>query len=760
MTPEDVKQDTRIKWGLLVFSLATIATLAISLYIELPGSEWQTHRREYAKILAATADDELGQDIRDRFQMQVQQQVLPELGTVDRCTTCHAGIDDPRMASQKQPFRSHPGELLRIHPPESFGCTVCHRGQGRALTFAAAKGEKGSHWEYPMLPPEFAQAECGRCHTQLPDADPSIVREGMRLIRKYHCTDCHQVDGVGNPKGLDLSLHGLRLLQRKWWANHPAYGPGKDRIRPAYVAIRADEKAELQAFLRTRHGASRLARGRRLYDDFGCGGCHKQASQGGTLGPDLSHAGRKTVHEFSFAHVEGEETTSNWLLEHFLNPSRIVPDSDMPRLEMGRDDTLALTTAVLSHRRESMVLGKYLAPDSKVSLGTDGGGMFRRYCGGCHGSQGEGTARMSFGYSVPGIMNAGFLRVAEPDLIRRVAAYGRPKRNMPTWKDNIRAVTLEAILKHIDQQRRQPEDPSTVARQPTDPTIGRQVYKRNCSFCHGDRGEGDIGPKLNDWILLNYGGKKVLLTSIAKGRPGTPMPSWAELPASQVAGLLGLFEQWEKAQGKAPNLAALPHSQPHMGKVSYARHCASCHGARGEGNWGPALHNPVLLESASRTFLAASVERCRVWANTPRKGVPSGPPPLAMGEVAAIVDYVRSWRDSPPPVPRPRYRRLRGGDPINGKTLFDKKCSGCHGPKGVDGISPSIGSPAVTTLVADGFVTATLVTGRDGTVMEPLGTNAPNDSAPITRQQVRDVVTYWRSLQPGKAASIDIKKSK
>ncbi len=42
---------------------------------------------------------------------------IPRWSVVDRCPTCHQGIEDPGSS----------------HPSEAFGCTICHGGQGRFL---------------------------------------------------------------------------------------------------------------------------------------------------------------------------------------------------------------------------------------------------------------------------------------------------------------------------------------------------------------------------------------------------------------------------------------------------------------------------------------------------------------------------------------------------------------------------------------------------------------------------------------------------
>src|SRR5213593_4179618 len=50
---------------------------------------------------------------------------------VDRCTTCHQGIDQKGFQDAPQPFRTHPNLDLYIssaspHPMETFGCNTWH----------------------------------------------------------------------------------------------------------------------------------------------------------------------------------------------------------------------------------------------------------------------------------------------------------------------------------------------------------------------------------------------------------------------------------------------------------------------------------------------------------------------------------------------------------------------------------------------------------------------------------------------------------
>ncbi|HKQ71899.1 MAG TPA: c-type cytochrome [Polyangiaceae bacterium] len=65
---------------------------------------------------------------------------------VDRCMTCHMGVDSASYTEAKLPrqFRTHPFRktLFSAHPVEKFGCTPCHQGQGRATDALAHSRER------------------------------------------------------------------------------------------------------------------------------------------------------------------------------------------------------------------------------------------------------------------------------------------------------------------------------------------------------------------------------------------------------------------------------------------------------------------------------------------------------------------------------------------------------------------------------------------------------------------------------------------
>src|SRR4029434_10268239 len=88
---------------------------------------------------------------------KIQQVVLNEfdrnaydqgVARVDRCTSCHAGVDKAGFEKDPEPFASHPARdvLLTKHPTDKFGCTPCHRGEGAGGDSCHNDAGGAQHW--------------------------------------------------------------------------------------------------------------------------------------------------------------------------------------------------------------------------------------------------------------------------------------------------------------------------------------------------------------------------------------------------------------------------------------------------------------------------------------------------------------------------------------------------------------------------------------------------------------------------------------
>ena len=102
------------------------------------------------------------------------------------------------------------------HQINSFGCTICHGGQGSGTDFTYASHEPNDleekehweqkyhwheihHWDEPMLPTRFLQSSCLKCHHQVTDVPQAEkLQAGYQRIVKYGCTGCHTIGGEGS----------------------------------------------------------------------------------------------------------------------------------------------------------------------------------------------------------------------------------------------------------------------------------------------------------------------------------------------------------------------------------------------------------------------------------------------------------------------------------------------------------------------------------------------------------------------------------
>ncbi|HLQ75838.1 MAG TPA: c-type cytochrome, partial [Terriglobia bacterium] len=179
---------------------------------------------------------------------------------VDRCQSCHMGIDKKGFENAPEPFRTHPNfeQVILKHPPEKLGCTPCHDGQGAAVSSVRLAHGNDLDWDFPLLKGDKMQSRCIKCHidvASLRDAGGKPIAanwvEGERMFEQMGCNGCHLLSGFEEmPKiGPYLKLASAKL-DPSWtvrWITDPHQFRPHTRM-PNFMFSRDDATA-LAAFI-------------------------------------------------------------------------------------------------------------------------------------------------------------------------------------------------------------------------------------------------------------------------------------------------------------------------------------------------------------------------------------------------------------------------------------------------------------------------------------------------------------------------------
>ncbi len=322
----------------LAFAVLGLAFLGIFSWVFMQEffAEWRTTQAQFRAIegqvkdphalsLAPPADG-------------IRQIWLRDIDRVDRCTTCHLGVDDDAFVKAPQPFTTHSGTWLKTHPPDRFGCTVCHGGQGEATDYRDAAHQPIPHWSDPIRPRELIEANCGTCHREREPKEAFLLAAGRARIAEAGCIACHDLPGfsLDEVQAPRLESVGYKVRPdwlRKWLADPKAYLP---QARMPNFRLEPDEIQDLTAFLLSQRQTTPLDasgvdwskadadHGRAVFGEARCVSCHMIDGRGGTLGPELTTVGSKVRRD--------------WLYSFLEDPMHDQPDTRMLRYRLADND--------------------------------------------------------------------------------------------------------------------------------------------------------------------------------------------------------------------------------------------------------------------------------------------------------------------------------------------------------------------------------------------------------------------------------------
>ena len=697
-----------LKVILLASSIVSLVLLLLSAFQENLAGEWEQYQREYRTRLVAAAPTDQARHAAERMEIAFQQTFLPDLGRVDRCVTCHIAAEDPGQMQAKIPLAAHSGDLLVHHPPDRFGCTVCHEGQGRAVASQAAHGEI-EHWPTPLLRGEAVYRSCGKCH--------------------------YENDLFGAEYDLFAKSDG-----------------------PLPSITAAEIQSSVPGATDTQQHA--IARGKQLVIAKGCLGCHAYRSRGGTLGPDITYVGDKTKHDFDFTHVtgEGEHSVKSWMVAHFLNPGEVVPGTLMPDMDLTAEEASDLAEYMLSLRRKDMPAQYTPVPSTRVGDPVEGGQLFGMFCSSCHGAQGQGTGVLDpdqrmladppIQLMTPAIHNDDTLAIAGNDYFRAIINSGRHDTNMISWNaggGGLNDGEIGRVVDYIRSWQKEGAAVEEVLSRRGDALYGRSLYRERCVSCHGRSGEGGIGVALSVPSFLAIASDQFIARTIINGRTNTAMPSWKQLSAQEIADLIAHLRSWQPvAPDREQTLARLASISQgahegaiKTGAVLFRANCATCHGRDGEGAIGPSLNNDAFLSVVPDGYLFDAIIGGRPGSAMPEWRHLSGE------DVVDLIVFLRNFNG---------FRRQTlpefdaSGDWDRGRILYTGFCASCHGPEAEGLTGPQLRDVKFLESASDAMLRHWIANGRAGTVMRAFEKGNAG-LGELSSSQIEDIISYLRRFQ-------------
>lgn len=340
--------------------------------------------------------------------LRVQQLVMEDLTDdyhfakvqkVDRCITCHLGIDQKGFEEAPQPFRTHSKLDLYLgstspHPVEKFGCTVCHGGNGHSISFKDSAHMPQSHeqgeawhkkyhweklekWDAKMLPSNHVQASCAKCHNgvvEVPRAER--LNEGRVLAQRFGCMKCHRIQGYEDRWKIGASLEHVQIkLSKDWivkWLQDPKrFRPSTKMPKSFHLSNNTSQEdndrdnaaiQSIAAYLMKNSEPVTLsaapvpgdpANGEKLVKEIGCLGCHGAAGMKlDSYAAELSSLGSKVSPE--------------WLYTWLKDPKRYIHNTRMPNLRLTDQQAADITAYLLSQKNEEFE--KAEAPAAKTEI--------------------------------------------------------------------------------------------------------------------------------------------------------------------------------------------------------------------------------------------------------------------------------------------------------------------------------------------------------------------------------------------------------
>jgi mono/diheme cytochrome c family protein len=487
----------------------------------------------------------------------------------------------------------------------SQNCAPCH---GTSITVPPATNlhsliAQGSHAGMPAWSGDLSS-------DQIDELAGFILSPGGSQLFNTNCGSCHKVEDLvgGNPLDLKNSIdNGLNFTPH---ANLPAAGWS--------TSLTKDEKTTLLNFLIAPDG-------QRLFTIY-CSPCHGQS---------VTYSGNEIQLRQTIVQGGQHITMPPWqntlntsqidtLANYVVNPAS-VPDGqalfkqycsschgnripsatsvDQARQIIasgGSHQTMPVWGNVLTQAQIDALVNFISNSAQGVSI-QHGQTLFAQNCASCHGDFGEGGPNPSNANQIIGaIGTAEFLKTRDDATLFQIIFQGQPDQGMSPFGSanggNLDDDQINSIVAYLRSWQANP--PVTTPPQFTLPTISLSaagIYKSICAQCHGQNGEGSVGPALND---LADDSDQDIYDVISQGTPTTDMLAFGSiLSDSQIKGLVAIIRQIPAAPTSpqpTPTGQPTPSTPTFDANIApiFSQYCSMCHGTLG--GWDSSSYKEVM----------------------------------------------------------------------------------------------------------------------------------------------------------------------
>jgi cytochrome c2 len=341
----------------------------------------------------------------------------------------------------KPVFRTHTHRwdlLVKEHPPETFGCTTCHGGEGAQTKGVEhhkfRHGEDDHDWNDPLTDEvtvmgkqfkgAFMQSKCEKCHAQeLTLADAPLLSQGKKLFTDVGCWGCHPIEGYNELPKRGPALTTIASKTTPGWATNwiqypkawrpatrmPNFWPGAvdanavphppeekpEQVMAGQLKLRSQEVSAIVAYLWQNSESAPLlvksapsgdaAKGKQIFDSVGCRGCHVYEKDSAARRTEASDQRDYAPNLWNVA----DKAKPEWIYSWVKNPKAMWPETKMPDLRLSDAEAANVTAFLLTLKSEKAYPDPKYGPGEEAKLAAEGKANIAKYgCFGCHNIKG------------------------------------------------------------------------------------------------------------------------------------------------------------------------------------------------------------------------------------------------------------------------------------------------------------------------------------------------------------------------------------